>query len=176
VGFIKSKLVGDYNADNILAAVCVGTYFHVPAGDMIRAIENYEPTNNRSEFRKIGDNYFILDAYNANPSSMTAAIQNFASVDAESKIVILGDMLELGDYATTEHEQILLLALSGNFEETIVIGPEFTKAAQGEGRIRSFMKSDEAAAYVKQKNFKGKSILLKGSRGMQLEKIAASVA
>ncbi len=167
----RSQLIGNYNADNLIAAYCVGNYFGVDDKLIQAAIENYFPSNNRSEFRKIGENYFILDAYNANPSSMKAALDNFAAFSAEHKIAILGDMLELGDYAEEEHKKIFELAVTSGFEEVLFVGPVFSKIASPGNGIKIFDDSASAAAYFKSKNAKGKNILLKGSRGIKLEKI-----
>ena len=168
---IRSQLIGNYNADNLIAAACVGNYFGVDLSSIKSAIENYIPSNNRSEFRKIGENYFILDAYNANPSSMKAALDNFAAFPAEHKIAVLGDMLELGDYAVEEHKKIYDLAIASKFEEVIFVGPVFLNIAKPDNGIKIFADSESAADYFKNKNVSGKYILLKGSRGIKLEKI-----
>ncbi len=166
---INSHLVGSYNADNILAAACIGKYFKIGYDDIKSAIDNYLPDNNRSELRKIGDNVFILDAYNANPSSLTAALINFSKIKAENKIVIIGDMLELGEYAYDEHKTILDLAKQFKFDLLITVGPEFMEQAP-DSQIQ-FINSDDAKIWFDEQQFKGATILLKGSRGMKLEKL-----
>ena len=166
---IHSKLVGNYNAENILAAACIGKYFDVGYSEIQSAIENYIPENNRSELKEIGENYFILDAYNANPSSMKAALENFHLIKAENKIVMMGDMLELGEFSESEHKEILQLAVSYKFNTIVTIGPEFLKH-KTDGVVQ-FMNSYEAKEWFNEQHFSGATILLKGSRGMQLEKI-----
>ncbi len=168
---IHSHLVGSYNADNILAAACIGKYFDVPYADIQQAIEQYIPSNNRSELRTIGANTFILDAYNANPSSMRVALENFAIQPASRKIVIMGDMLELGEFSKQEHAAMIALALKGNFEQVVTVGPQYQALA--EQGIISFANSEDAKVWFTQQQFSGATILLKGSRGMQLEKIIA---
>lgn len=166
---IHSQLVGSYNADNIIAAACIGKYFDVPYTDIQDAIENYVPGNNRSEWKEIGGNAFVLDAYNANPSSMRVALENFSRLSATPKIVIIGDMLELGNYAEQEHTEMLNLALSGNFTQVVTVGPLF-KAVTQEG-VLAFENSDEAKVWFENQHFSNAKILLKGSRGIRLEKI-----
>lgn len=166
---IHSHLVGDYNADNILAAACIGKYFDVPYTDIQKAIEAYVPANNRSEWREIGNNRFILDAYNANPSSMRVALDNFGKLEASHKMVFMGDMLELGAYSEQEHRDILLLALQCNIDQIITIGPQFKALVQPS--VHAFDNSADAHAWFIAQNVQGATILLKGSRGMQLEKI-----
>lgn len=166
---IHSQLVGSYNADNIIAAACIGKYFDVPYADIQEAIEQYIPGNNRSEWREIGSNAFILDAYNANPSSMRVALENFTQLQAEKKIVIMGDMLELGDYAQQEHAEMLKLALAGNFTQVVTVGPLFKHI--GATGVLCFDNSDQVKVWFDQQQFSGAKILLKGSRGIRLEKI-----
>lgn len=167
---IRSQLVGTYNAENMIAAACIGKYFNVEMDDISSAIENYQPQNNRSEWKEIAGNHFILDAYNANPSSMKAAIENFAKLPVSPKILILGDMLEMGEYAAAEHENILQLVLQQNFDSVITVGEAFMKAAEGKN-VRAFKNNMEAKEYFAAQNFKNVYFLLKGSRGIALEKI-----
>lgn len=166
---IHSHLVGSYNAENILAAACIGKYFDVGYTEIQEAIEHYIPGNNRSERKEINGNYFILDAYNANPSSMRVALENFARLDAQQKVVIMGDMLELGNYTEAEHRAILDLARQGNFDHVVTVGPQFMALA-GDGML-ALPDSAAAQAWLQAQNFIGATILLKGSRGMQLEKV-----
>ncbi len=166
---IHSQLVGNYNAENILAAACVGKYFDVGYTEIQTAIENYFPENNRSELKEINGNYFILDAYNANPSSLKAALENFNHLKAEKKIAIIGDMLELGEFSESEHKEILQIALGFKFDTIVTIGPEFLKHKTS--GIIQFMNSYEAKEWFNEQHFSGATILLKGSRGMMLEKV-----
>jgi UDP-N-acetylmuramoyl-tripeptide--D-alanyl-D-alanine ligase len=118
---VQTKLTGAYNASNVMAAVCIGRYFGVPVGDIVNAIASYTPQNNRSQVFDTGKNHLILDAYNANPSSMIAALDNFSNYPGDRKMCILGDMLELGEYAEAEHQKIIdLLKISG-FEKVVLL-------------------------------------------------------
>ncbi|HEY6160198.1 MAG TPA: UDP-N-acetylmuramoyl-tripeptide--D-alanyl-D-alanine ligase [Bacteroidia bacterium] len=166
---VHSHLVGKYNFENILAAICIGNYFNVAAGDINKAIEEYVPSNNRSQVLKKGSNTLVLDAYNANPSSMSAAIGNFSELKAEKKILILGDMLELGAHAEEEHRNILDLVRKNDFSQVILVGPLFSKEAKKE--FKSFATAEEAAKFLKKLNLKNSSILIKGSRGIKLETV-----
>jgi len=166
---IHSHLVGSYNAENILAAACIGKYFDVGYADIQDAIEQYIPGNNRSERKEINGNYFIMDAYNANPSSMRAALENFARLEAPLKVVIIGDMLELGEYAEAEHRAILELADQKAFTHVVTVGPQFMALAGG--RVEALPDSAAAREWLQARSLKGATILLKGSRGMQLEKV-----
>ncbi len=165
---IKSQLTGLYNFDNIMTAIALGRYFKVPPQKIKRAIESYEPKNNRSQIVEIGTNKFLLDAYNANPSSMAKALEHFAQQAAPKKIAILGDMLEMGAYSQEVHKRILTLAQKLRLE-TITVGQEFYK-------INGFSKQKfkDTAALKKwfyQQNFDHTSFLLKGSRGVKLESL-----
>ena len=166
---IQSHLVGDYNNNNIMAAACIGKYFGVEVEDIKAAIEAYQPDNNRSELKEVGGNYFIMDAYNANPSSMQAAIENFSKLNATHKIAILGDMLELGDYAVAEHQAIMDLVLKSNVTKVVTVGPVF--AALSNKNVLAFPDAAAAKKWYAAQAFKGATILLKGSRGMHLEEI-----
>ena len=123
---IKSQLIGKYNYQNIAAAIAIGNYFNVEVNEMKDAIENYIPSNNRSQIIQKGTNKIILDAYNANPSSMQAALENFKQLEDSSKIVFLGDMFELGNESTLEHQKIAELATSFHFKEVYLIGKTFS--------------------------------------------------
>ena len=168
---IASNLAGDYNIPNILAAACVGKFFGISYENIKKAVENYFPDNNRSEYRHIGNNYFILDAYNANPSSVQAALGNFEKIQAETKIVILGDMLELGIYSEAEHRNILQEALQKKFSKVIIVGPKFGKLKNA-GADQWFATAEEAAQWLREQNYNEAIILVKGSRKIGLEKIA----
>ena len=164
---VNTKLVGAYNADNVLAALCVGEYFGVESSAAIAAIEAYVPSNNRSQMQKTDRNVLIVDAYNANPSSMDAALSNFAGFEAASKIVLLGDMLELGETSVEEHRKIVEKVASCGFK-AYYVGEEFAKA----GASPCFASSDELAEYISTHldAFTGAAILVKGSRGKRMER------
>jgi len=167
---INSQLIGKYNYNNIAAAIAIGNYFNVATNDIKIAIENYAPTNNRSQIIKKGTNKILLDAYNANPSSMQAALENFSQLEDLNKIVILGDMFELGKSAAIEHQKIAELAAnSSNFNEVYLIGKAFSATSAKNAFIfESFENFKSATNFMK---FKNSSILIKGSRGMALERI-----
>jgi UDP-N-acetylmuramoyl-tripeptide--D-alanyl-D-alanine ligase len=166
---IESNLIGKYNYNNITVAVAVGNYFNISENDIKNAIESYIPTNNRSQIIQKGTNKIILDAYNANPSSMQAALENFAQLKGENKIVFLGDMFELGKDSRTEHEKIADLATSYNFSRIFLIGKAFsatgTKNAFVSESYESFKNSTNYS------NINNATILIKGSRGMALERL-----
>jgi UDP-N-acetylmuramoyl-tripeptide--D-alanyl-D-alanine ligase len=167
---ISSRLFGAYNFENIMAAACIGRHFGV-ADDMIReAIEAYLPSNNRSQVKQGKRNLLILDAYNANPSSMEAALENFAASGYPNKMVILGDMLELGIHSEEEHIRLVKLVKKLGFPLVILIGPVLHSIAPGYGYL-SFTTSAEAAEYLKIHPHDGNSILIKGSRGIRLEAV-----
>lgn len=172
VMWVKSQLTGAYNFENILAAVCIGNYFNVDLPNIKQAIESYKPTNNRSQIIQTKNNMLILDAYNANPSSMSAAIENFSNGDFENKVLFLGDMAELGVESQAEHQAILKLIQSKAFNHVILIGSEFGEANQSFG-YTSFEQMEQLEAFIKETNFQNATILIKGSRRMQLEKITS---
>ncbi len=167
---IASKLVGKYNFENLMAAVCIGLYFKISPIDIQSAIESYEPSNNRSQLTKTSDNTLILDAYNANPSSMKASIENFAESNYQNKILILGDMFELGNEALNEHADLIELIKQLGFIKTFLVGPIFYEVNKS-GAFISFASTYHLEKYLKENPIKGSTILLKGSRKMQLEKI-----
>ena len=164
---VKTNLVGDYNLPNILCAVTVGKYFSVPAEKIKSSLENYVPTNSRSQLMEIGTNKIILDAYNANPSSMTVAIENFTNIHSEKKILILGGMMELGEASMNEHEKLLMLIEKYNFDEVILVGGNFEK---NHAAYKYFQTSEAASEYIRQQNFQNGYFLIKGSRSTQMEK------
>ena len=137
---VQSNLVGDYNAENLLAAITVGRYFDVDITAIKNAIESYTPTNNRSQFLKTDKNTVIMDAYNANPSSMDAAIRNFASLNSFNKKVIIGEMLELGEYSEVEHKRIVELLVSLGFQDVFLVGEGFRRVCD---KYLFFSNSDE---------------------------------
>lgn len=171
---LSTKLVGAYNFENILASVCIGSYFGVSLSDIKSAIENFMPSGYRSQFIETKANKVIMDAYNANPTSMVAAINNFASLNFENKIAIIGDMFELGNAAAIEHKKIIELLKKQDFEETFFIGPEFSaalKSYKSYKSYKSFKSTDAATDYFRTHPLFSKTILVKGSRGIKLEKI-----
>jgi UDP-N-acetylmuramoyl-tripeptide--D-alanyl-D-alanine ligase len=165
---VQSKLVGNYNLSNLLCAAAVGNFFKVSEADINQAITEYVPENNRSQLFKSLKNELILDMYNANPTSMEAAIENFAKMKSENKIVILGDMLELGEESAAEHEKIFSLAQQKRFEQMFLVGPSFHSLTSKENGI-FFPNAEQALEYLKEKKLEGKTILIKGSRGTKLE-------
>ena len=164
---IQSNLTGDYNFTNICAAVSLGLHFDIDFEEIKSAIENYKPTNMRSQVVEKNGKTLVLDTYNANPSSMALSLNNFSQF-AGSKIVIIGDMLELGEESITEHQKIWELAQSLNLDEIITVGSIFKQVNPSE---KSFKNTDELIEYLKQNPIKNKNILLKGSRGIALEKV-----
>lgn len=169
--YFRSKLVGSYNFENIMAAARVGYEFNIDPLLIQKSIEKYEPTNNRSQLIQRASNRIILDAYNANPTSMTASLQNFTRIDHAGKIVILGDMLELGQYAHDEHQKIATWIETLGLEEIFLVGPNFCTVETGT-KTKKFESIELLANYLfQQKQMKNKLILIKGSRGIRLEKI-----
>ena len=162
---INSKLIGDYQFNNIMLAICIGEFFGISDKNIKTAIEKYIPTNNRSEIINTTKNTLILDAYNANPSSMKAMLTSFSEQDYKNKLCILGDMLELGDYSVSEHKIIVDLIKELKLE-AILIGEEFSKISQGALKNR-----EEFEKFLKSNPIQNKTILLKGSRGIGLEKL-----
>jgi UDP-N-acetylmuramoyl-tripeptide--D-alanyl-D-alanine ligase len=169
---ISSQLLGAYNFENIMSAITIGEYFGVEPADIKAAIEEYAPVNSRSQLKDSGTNSLILDSYNANPTSMRAAIENFSNLQTENpKGLILGDMLEMGDSAEYEHNDIIELTLAHPYKFVVLVGSHFLKACPDHKAYHAFADSDSAARWVCEQAFKGFSILIKGSRGIQLEKI-----
>ena len=172
---ISTQLIGRYNFENIVAAICIGKYFGVADKKIKEALEEYVPSNNRSQVVRTEKNTLILDAYNANPSSMRAAIENFEAMKGESKWLLLGDMLELGKYEGEEHKAILQLICDKKFRNVILVGQRFEKAAsEMKNNIPALLlykNSEELVNYLKTHPISGPSIILvKGSRGIKLEK------
>ncbi|MGC6413359.1 MAG: UDP-N-acetylmuramoyl-tripeptide--D-alanyl-D-alanine ligase, partial [Bacteroidia bacterium] len=165
---IQSHLVGAYNYNNIAIAVTIGKHFGISLENIKSAIENYIPKNNRSEILKKGSNTIILDAYNANPSSMEVALKSFAKSEGKTKIVILGDMFELGEDSAKEHQTIAELAISLGFHESYFVGEHFTGIKTTGHQFSSF---EDFSEYLRKQNpWSNASILIKGSRGMKLER------
>lgn len=170
---VRTNLVGSYNADNIMAALCVGAQFGVSFDQAVSAIEAYIPSNNRSQMTKTERNTLIVDAYNANPTSMAAALDNFAAVQADYKVAMLGDMLELGEESVAEHESVLQKALCSGLQKLCLVGGEFCKALNDnyDDKIEHFMTSSELAEWAENAQISGAVVLIKGSRGTKMEKV-----
>ncbi|GAA4887971.1 UDP-N-acetylmuramoyl-tripeptide--D-alanyl-D-alanine ligase [Flaviramulus aquimarinus] len=167
---IKSQLIGDYNFNNIAVAIAMGNYFKVDDSKIKIAIESYLPTNNRSQIIQKGSNKIILDAYNANPTSMRAALLNFEKQDGY-KVAILGDMFELGKDAKKEHQNIADLAISLNINKVIFIGKNFYQSEVNSKKTSQFNTFNHFKKDFKLSNIEHASLLIKGSRGMALERI-----
>jgi UDP-N-acetylmuramoyl-tripeptide--D-alanyl-D-alanine ligase len=167
---INSQLIGSYNFHNILVAAAIGSYFGVEMELIREAIEAYTPENNRSQFVRTHRNQIVMDAYNANPSSMEAAITHFAKSPAPEKVLILGDMLELGDESLAEHQRILGLASGSGAKQILLVGSQFHQVNHDQGNW-SFFNADEALEFLSKNMLSGKTILVKGSRGIRLEKL-----
>lgn len=168
---IHTKLVGDYNLPNVLAAAAVGKHFGVPDDRIQTAIEAYTPSNSRSQLIHKNGNHIILDAYNANPTSMKAAIENFASLKAANKVLLLGGMAELGPESIREHEAIVQLISKYQWKEVVLVGGDFLKI---DHPYKTMKTSDDAAAWMQAQQFSDTYFLIKGSRSMQMEKIVAA--
>jgi UDP-N-acetylmuramoyl-tripeptide--D-alanyl-D-alanine ligase len=165
---IQSQLVGDYNLPNVLCAAAAGVYFKVPPDKIKIALENYAPSNSRSQLLQKNGNTIILDAYNANPSSMKAAIENFARMPADDKILMLGGMAELGNESIEEHKKIIGLINQYSWKEVALTGGDFMKIDHPYIRFENAL---EAANWFRQQGFQQATILIKGSRSMQMEKL-----
>jgi len=168
IGSIKTNLVGDYNLPNVLAAVAAGKYFKIEDKKIKSAIENYIPSNSRSQLIEKGTNKVILDAYNANPSSMKLAIENFAKLNADNKILMLGAMAELGPESLGEHLLIIDLIKKYNWQNVVLVGGDFQKL---DHPFLQFKSSADAKEWLGKQNFTNTYFLVKGSRSMQMEKV-----
>ena len=165
---IKTELAGNYNLPNVMSAVCIGKYFKVADEKIKTALEAYTPTNSRSQIIKKDSNTILLDAYNANPSSMKAAIENFAEMEGENKIVILGGMMELGEESIKEHTTLIEMLSNHTWNKVVVTGKDFTALPSS---ILRFNDATEIAAWFKEQKFQNACILIKGSRSMAMEKV-----
>lgn len=166
----KANLTGTYNFENILAAISIGCFFKLSPAEINKGLADYFPTNNRSQLTKTDKNTVICDFYNANPSSMAAAIINLNSLTSTNKVAILGDMFELGDESAAQHERIIALALENDIDTLIFVGHHFYHA-KGDFNANFFATPSEAAAFIQTQSWKDSLILLKGSRGMALEQL-----
>ena len=165
---INSPLSGDYNFDNILAAVSIGLHFGLNPIEIKQGIESYSPKNLRSQLIEKENNKIFLDAYNANPSSMEVSIKNFVAMPGENKILILGDMFELGKYEAEEHQNLVEFCSNLGLEKVILVGSAFYKTHT---TYQKFEQTQEVAAYITANPFKNMFVFLKGSRGMKIESL-----
>ncbi len=161
-------MVGDYNLPNVLVAVAAGKYFNVPATSIKTAIENYSPSNSRSQLVEKGSNKIILDAYNANPSSMKLAIENFSRLQADNKVLMLGAMAELGKESLDEHKDIVDVIKQGNWKAVVLVGGDFLKFQHP---YHSFANATEAKEWLQAQHLENTHLLIKGSRSMKMELI-----
>lgn len=171
---VETNLVGSYNADNVLAAISVGLHFDISLSTSLEAIASYQPSNNRSQMTVTERNSLVVDAYNANPSSMEAALDNFSNIQADKKIVFLGDMLELGEDSSSEHKKVIEKLMSLNLSTICLVGAEFSAALKEIGSpesILSFASSDALLSWIENSQISGATILIKGSRGTRMEKV-----
>ena len=162
---VQTHLIGAYNLDNMLAAITIGYVNNIPFDKINHALENYVPTNNRSQLTETEHNHLIVDAYNANPTSMKAAIDNFRLMEVSPKMAILGMMGELGDVSQEEHQKIITLLEEAHFNEVWLVGSEFQKANSS---FRTFANVDEVKATIAQQQPTGRYILIKGSNSTKL--------
>ncbi len=167
-GIIKTHLVGDYNLPNVLAAVAAGKYFKVPDDKIKQALQNYTPSNSRSQLIEKGTNKIILDAYNANPTSMKAAIENFAAMHGDKKVLLLGGMMELGEESIGEHKSIINLIDKYKWQKVVLVGGDYKKINHS---YLYFDDSLQAKDWLLQQHFKNVQLLVKGSRSMKMERV-----
>ena len=165
---VQTHLIGSYNIKNALAAIAIGCRFGVPAEDICEALDNYIPSNNRSQLTETADNHLIVDAYNANPTSMRAALENFRLMEVPHKVAILGDMKELGEGSKEEHRQIVSLLTTCDFEKVILVGAEFGKVNEN---FEHYPDVEAVKEIFTQNKPKGKFVLIKGSNSMKLAQL-----
>ena len=168
---VNAQLVGSYNLPNILCALTIGKYFGVPENKMVDAIAHYAPSNSRSQLITKDTNTIILDAYNANPSSMKVAIENFAKLAGNHKIVLLGAMMELGEHSQAEHLALLQLIAGYSFESVVLVGDDFLMHQHALPQFIYFKTTAEAKAWLVAQNPTHAQLLIKGSRSMQMETV-----
>ena len=168
--YIYDRVFYDYNLPNVLAAVAIGLYFKVPMGKIKSAIESYTPTNSRSQLVRWNNNEVILDAYNANPSSMKLTVENFVKLNKANKVVCLGGMRELGADTLIEHQMLIDQLKENNWSEVILVGAEFKDCNHN---YPYFDTVQDAKTWLDSKQFSGHTLLIKGSRGIQMEQLIA---
>jgi UDP-N-acetylmuramoyl-tripeptide--D-alanyl-D-alanine ligase len=166
--YVQTRLTGNYNLPNVLAAVAIGNYFKVDPASIKKGLEDYSPSNSRSQLIQVGTNTVILDAYNANPSSMKLAIDHFIHFPAKKKILLLGAMAELGTDSISEHEQIIRQIGTSEWKEVILVGGDFLKI---KNPYLTFSTANDAATWLASRSFQNSAFLVKGSRSMQMEKV-----
>jgi len=168
IGTVQTQLTGTYNFPNVMAAVAVGLYFGVPGPAVKKAIEHYVPSNNRSQVVRQGSNTIIMDAYNANPSSMRAAVENFIGLRAPKKVLLLGAMMELGPDSIKEHQAIADLLQRHHWHAVVLVGGDFSKVQHPYLYLDN---AAEAAQWLQQQQLEDTAILVKGSRSVGMEKV-----
>ncbi len=169
---VETQLIGSYNAENVLAAVAIGDYFELSDLQIKEGLEKYNPQNNRSQLTVTEHNKLVVDTYNANPTSMRAAIMNFAQMEVAHKTLILGDMFELGDQSAVEHQHIVNLLQQNRFKNVLLVGKDFKNTVNS---FHNFSTVSDLIDYVKANPLTNNYILIKGSRGMKLEKVLTSL-
>lgn len=165
---IKTQLVGDYNLPNVLAAVAVGKYFNVADEKIKKALENYIPSNSRSQLIEKGSNQIILDAYNANPSSMKAAIENFAKMEGSKKVLLLGGMMELGEESMNEHLSVINVIHNYKWNNVVLVGGDYNKLQHPYINLDN---AEQAKEWLAKQQFENTQLLVKGSRSMKMERV-----
>lgn len=171
---IDTQLVGDYNFENVMAAICIGKHFGVNDKDIVEALSSYHPTNNRSQVVVTANNRVVMDAYNANPTSMSHSIKNFRNICKDANLLILGDMLELGEESEKEHKTIVVLLKELNFKNVFLVGSEFAKVSEYSG-FSTFDNVEELIKHLASNPVSGHDILVKGSNGIHLNKLIDSL-
>ncbi len=169
---IKTQLIGSYNAENVLGAVAIGNHFGLSDAQIKNGLEKYIPKNNRSQLAVTERNKLVVDAYNANPTSMRAAILNFAQMNVPNKTIILGDMLELGEYSKTEHQNVVDLLQQNNFSSVLLVGKDFLNT---QNTFNCFENVEGLIEYIDNKPIRNQIVLIKGSRGIRLEKVLSKL-
>ncbi len=168
---VETKLIGSYNVENVLCAATIGLAFEIEANRICEAITSYEPQNNRSQLVETGRNKVVMDAYNANPSSMKVALTNFSQLNETNKVMVLGAMKEMGDDSLIEHESLVAQAATVGCDFVFFVGKEFTDIEMPNVNMKAFLNKNELLEFFKLHPIKASTILVKGSRGNQLERI-----
>jgi len=166
---VKTNLIGSYNFENVMAAVSIGHYFDIDDMNIKKALENYIPSNHRSQLIKTENNTIIMDSYNANPTSMKAAIENFTNMTFKNKSLLLGDMFELGENSDDEHRNIIKLIEDGTYTNIFLVGNHFFNIDSSIS-IHKFEETNQLLEYLSENKIQDQIILIKGSRGMKLER------